>query len=128
MLTVTTAEAKVGVETWAALTAAVLVNCVPAVRPVETVTGKVTVTRCPLLMVRPEARVGGWLPAVPVPEGSSRLIGPRKFNPAGRVSEITPPETAGPALVTTTVKVMVWPRRGVASSTPLAMARLKLSS
>ncbi len=65
--------------------AAVLMIIVPSSWPVLTVTGKVRVMRVPAVMVRPLARIGGEsvMPLVP-----SRLTGPIKVSPSGRVSEM----------------------------------------
>ena len=106
MPTVIVAEAIVGVGTCVPLMAAVLVSTVPAVNPVETVTGKVTVMRWLLLMVQPEASVGGAAPTMPGPLGSN-VMGPTKFSPAGRVSEISALVTVKSVLVIMMVKVMV---------------------
>ena len=86
------------------VTAAVFVRVAPTVSGELTVTWYETVTRSPVAMVSPLARVGVSVPGVPAPEGSRRMLPGTNVVLAGAVSEITPPVAlAPPMLVTTTL-------------------------
>ena len=54
--------------------AAILVITRPRVKGVLTVTAKVTVTCCPVVMVSPLTSVGGSTPLIPAPGGSSVIV------------------------------------------------------